>query len=170
MHLGRNIQGRDRYILTSARRKLERLGIVFVPETGVGVVRASHPQVAHLATKAPIEKIARTARRAKKREQLVDIQQLTAEQRLVFNIGRAVLGAVEQGVRLALRNEIKKEVEKADGPIPVTKTLDLFNKIRFKTSRCNASPRVASHRCASRRLVSRRFASRRNATSYISFG
>ena len=29
LHLDRNVQGRDRYILTSARRRLERIGIVF---------------------------------------------------------------------------------------------------------------------------------------------
>src|SRR5262249_33659713 len=117
-HLGRDVRGRDRYILLAARRKLERKGIVFVVETGIGIVRATHPQIAQLSTKQPIDKIGRVTRRAKKREQLVDIQQLSDEQRLAFNVGRAVLGAIEQAVRVAFRNEAKREVQKEDGPIP----------------------------------------------------
>ena len=35
-HLNRDIQGKDRYILQSARHKLEREGIVFVIRTGIG--------------------------------------------------------------------------------------------------------------------------------------
>ena len=36
-HLNRDVQGRDRYILESARRKLEREAIVFVVKTGIGL-------------------------------------------------------------------------------------------------------------------------------------
>ena len=45
-HLGRKINGRDRYILIAARRRLERKGILFVVEWGVGLVRATNRQVA----------------------------------------------------------------------------------------------------------------------------
>jgi hypothetical protein len=78
---------------------------VFVVEIGVGIVRATHPQIAALSTKQPIDKIGRTVRRAKKREQLVNIQALSDDERLAFNVGRAVLGAVEQAVRQAMRRK-----------------------------------------------------------------
>jgi hypothetical protein len=98
--LGRDIKGRDRYVLESARRKLERIGIVFVIETGVGLKRANHAQVAALSTDMPIKKIRRAIKRAGKREKIVDVQ-LSEDDRAAFYIGRAVLGAVSQSVRRA---------------------------------------------------------------------
>jgi hypothetical protein len=125
--LGRDIAGRDRHIMESARRKLERIGIVFAVQTGVGLKRASHAQVATLATDTPIRKIKRAVKRSKKREKIVDVQQLSGDERAAFYVGRAVLGAVEQGVRRAFRNKIKEEVE-VGGPIPTADIVALFKR------------------------------------------
>ena len=73
--------GRDRYVLQSAARRLEREGIVFVVTTGVGVSRANNGQIAALATDVPIEKIKRASRRARRRQQIVNIQELSADDR-----------------------------------------------------------------------------------------
>ena len=73
-HLDGDVQRRDRYVLESARRKLEREGVAFVCETGVGLVSADDRQIAELSTGVPIEKIRRTTKLAKKREKLADVQ------------------------------------------------------------------------------------------------
>lgn len=130
--LGRDIKKRDRYVLESARRRLEREGIVFVVETGVAVVRASDPQIASLSTEAAIDKTRRAAKRAKKREKIVNPQALSAEERTEFNIGRAVMGLLRQTVRTAVRNEITKAVnaDSEGAPLDIAKTLSIFGKMR----------------------------------------
>lgn len=129
-HLGRDVRKRDRYVLEAARRKLEREGIVFVVQTCIGVIRASDAQVAQLSTDVPIGKIGRTIKRAKKRERVVNLQNLTAEERAAFYVGRAVLGAMSQADRLAFRNLLRKEADNTDGPVPIERTIELFSKLR----------------------------------------
>jgi hypothetical protein len=132
--LGRDIQQRERYILESARRRLERSNIMFVVETGVGLVRASDAQVASLATDIPINKIRRAAHRARKREKIVNVQQLSEHDRAAFYIGRAVLGAITQASGRAFRNQVVKATAAGDGPIPLVDTMKLFAKVRQRRS------------------------------------
>lgn len=127
---GRDIAGSDRHILQSARRILEREGIVFVVETGRGVIRASDQQVATLSTDVPIAKTRRITRIARKRQRVVNVQNLSDEQRAAFYIGRAVLGAIEQAARKAFRNQLKPAINATDGPLPLSKTLELFKSLR----------------------------------------
>lgn len=118
-HLGRQINGRDRYILQSARRRLEQRGIFFVVERGVGLVCASNRQVARLSTDAPIGKIRRIAGRAKKREVHVNVQDLTEHEREEFYIGRVVLNMIGKNTLRSVRSQIKAQIEK-QGDEPVT--------------------------------------------------
>lgn len=127
---GRDIRGKDRYILTSARRILEHEALVFVSITGRGVARASDAEVATLSTNVPIEKTRRIARTAKKRQRNVNIQNLTDEQRAAFWIGSAVLGAINQAASRALRDKMREEVNVTDGAIPLSKTLELFGAMK----------------------------------------
>ncbi len=128
----RDLQGRDRYVLESARKVLKKDGIVFVVERGIGLVRATHPQMASLSTTNAIVKTKRHMRRAKQIEDIVNVQSLSDDERLEFNVGRAVVGAIRQSVRTAFRNEARRAVmENNSEPIPVKQTLDLFNKLRF---------------------------------------
>ena len=127
---GRDVSGADRYILQSARRRLEREGTVFVVETGKGIRRATDTQIASLSTDIPIAKTKRITRIAKKRQRSVNVQNLTSEQREAFYVGRAVLGAIEQATRKALRNQIVMAANTVDGPIPIKQTMGLFKKMR----------------------------------------
>ena len=129
-HLGRDVQRRDRHVLENARRKLEREGVVFVVETGVGLVRATDAQVATISTSLPIEKIRRTTHRAQKREPLVNIQKLTADERAAFYVGKAVLGAIQQATREAFRNQLIGAVNVSQEPISLDATLNLFSKLQ----------------------------------------
>lgn len=134
-HLNRDIQGKDRYVLVSARHKLEREGIVFVIRTGIGVERANHSQVAKLATDEPLSKIKRVTRRANRRQKIVNVQGLTADEREAFYVGRAVLGAISQGLRDAFRNKVAKVTrDNADnGPLDVKETIALFRDLKRPT-------------------------------------
>ena len=117
-HLGRRVNGRDRYILDSARRMLERdHGLLFVVERNVGLTRATNGQRAELSTAHPIDKIKRVTRKATRRHSLVNVQSLTADERLAFAIGRVVLSAVGKSTRKSFRNLVKKEIEKRDGEL-----------------------------------------------------
>lgn len=127
---GRDIAGRDRHILQSARRRLERESIVFVVETGQGISRASDQQVATLSTDVPIAKTKSITRTARKRQRAVNVQNLTDDQRAAFYVGRAVLGAIEQATRKAFRNALSPAVNTTGGPLPIQRTMELFNKMR----------------------------------------
>jgi len=114
-HLGRKVNGRDRYILQSARRRLEQRGVVFVVERGVGIVRATNKQVAVLSTDDPIRKIRRITNRARKREQHVNVQALSPDDRLAFYVGRVVVNAIGKNTLRSFRTQIRKEIEKNGG-------------------------------------------------------
>jgi hypothetical protein len=118
-HLGRKINGRDRYILIAARRRLERKGILFVVEWGVGLVRATNRQVARLSTDVPIGRIRRIAHKAKKREVHVNVQGLSEDERLAFYVGRVVVNAIGKSTLKSFRSQIKSEIEKHDNE-PIT--------------------------------------------------
>ena len=129
-YLGRDVQRRDRHVLENARRKLERESIVFVVETGVGLVRAVDSQIAMLSTSLPIEKIRRTTHRAQKRERVVNTQALTEDERAAFYVGRAILGAIRQATREAFRHQINGAVVTNPEPLSLEQTLSLFSKLR----------------------------------------
>lgn len=121
---GRDISGRDRHVLTGARRQLERQrGIVFATERGTGVVRASNGQVARLSTTEPIKKISRTTKRAEKRQAYVNVQLLTSDERLKFSVERSVLIAIRKSTAKSLRTRLAKEIEKQDDGIVTIDTV-----------------------------------------------
>lgn len=126
----RDISGKDRHILASARRILEREGTIFVVETGKGLRKASASEIAKLSTTAPILKTRRIAKQARKRQSVVNVQEMSDEDRAAFYIGRAVLGAIGQAASRAFTNRVKEASENADAPIPIQKTLEMFNKLR----------------------------------------
>lgn len=126
---GRDIAGDDRYILQSARRRLEREGIIFVVETGKGIRRAKDAEIATLSTDAPISRTRKIAKTAKKRQRAVNVQNLSNEQRAAFYVGRAVLGAIEQATRKAFSNQVRAANTTGE-PMPIKQTMELFKKLR----------------------------------------
>jgi hypothetical protein len=111
----RDVQRKERYVLTSALRILERSGRLFVTERNVGVALATNGQRATLSTTHPISKIGRVTRKAEKRQRGVNLQELTEEERLAFDIGRSVLAAIRQNTSKSLRTMLAREIEKRDG-------------------------------------------------------
>lgn len=126
-YLGRQINGRDRYILQTARRRLERTrGIIFVVEHGEGLVRANNRQVANLATDEPIRKIRRITRVAKKREPLVNVQDLSEEERVALYVGRLVIDMVDRNTTRSARSNIRKQLKKhGDEPLTLSQVTAL---------------------------------------------
>jgi hypothetical protein len=122
-HIGRRVEREDRHVLQSARRILEREGIIFICERAHGVKRASNGEVAKLSTDYPITKISRITKRAKRRELHVNIQSLSAEDRLAFAIGRAVLQGIGGQTLKSFRSRIGKEIEKRDGELVTVQSL-----------------------------------------------
>lgn len=129
--VGKDVAGKGRYVLASARRRLERAGIFYLAERGVGVVRASNANVSALATSQPIRKVRRIARTAKKREVHVNLQDMSADDRAAHFVGRTVLNIVEEAVGRALRKKIQEELDKSDGDSTITLS-QLVTLPRFK--------------------------------------
>jgi hypothetical protein len=131
--LGRFVNGRDRYVLVSAMRRLQReQGIVFVVERGVGVRRATNVQIATLGTDTVITKSHRIVNRGKKLHPLVNPQALTAEEREAFWIGKSVTQAMSITMSRKMRRDIKEELDKQGEEIDVTSVVALFSKPRKK--------------------------------------
>jgi hypothetical protein len=132
--VGRRLNARDRYVLTSARRILENTrGIIFETERGVGIVRATNGQIADLATSHPINTIKRLTRRAQKRQTRVNIQDLTADERLAFAIGRVVLNAVGKTTLKSFRQQIAHEIERRDGELVSVQQVVSLPRLKTKT-------------------------------------
>jgi hypothetical protein len=112
-HIGRRLDGRDRYVLASACRILENRGIFFIAERGVGVIRANNSEIATLSTSHPIKKVQRITRRATKRQAHVDVQRLSADERLAFYVGRVVINAIGKDTLQSFRARIAKEIQKS---------------------------------------------------------
>jgi predicted ATP-grasp superfamily ATP-dependent carboligase len=129
-HLGRRVNGRDRYILESARRHLEKHGIIFVTERGIGLVRANSEQLAKLSTTNPINKIRRATRRAEKRQAHVNVQELTEDERLAFYVGRAVINTIGKNTLKSFRTQIKKEIEKSGGEMITVSQISALRRHR----------------------------------------
>lgn len=131
----RDLAGKDRHILSSARRRLEREGLLFVTETGKGVRLATASQAARLSTEVPIIKTRRVVKNARKRQQSVNVQALSDEERAAFYVGRAVLGAIGQAASRAFTNRIREESKSSDGVLPIKKTLEMFSKAGSRSSK-----------------------------------
>lgn len=117
-HVGREIKGRDRYVLASARKILERSkGIIFGCERGVGLVRATNGQIATLSTTHPIKRMRKMTGVAQKRQARVDIQSLSAEDRLTFDVGRSVMAALRNNMSKGLQSQLAREIQKRDGGV-----------------------------------------------------
>jgi hypothetical protein len=114
---GRQINGRDRYVLISARRVLEAKKIYFAVDRGIGLTRATTSQVAILSTSHPITKMRRIERVARRRQAHVNTQELTDEDRLAFDIGRSVLAAIRNDTSKSLRARLAREIAKNDGGV-----------------------------------------------------
>jgi hypothetical protein len=122
--VSRDIQNRDRYVLTGARRILEREGIIFVVERGVGLIRADDAQIAVLSASHPLGKIKRVTQVAQRRQDFVNIQGLTAEQRTDWDVSRSLLSIIRLHSSRAFRNKVEKVVLEQDGGMVDPSTLE----------------------------------------------
>jgi hypothetical protein len=110
--IGRRLDGRDRYVLGSACRILENRGIVFIVERGAGdaqIIPKSPPSQPRI----PSRRSNASTRRATKRQAHVDVQRLSADERLAFYVGRVVINAIGKDTLQSFRARIAKEIEKS---------------------------------------------------------
>lgn len=128
VHVGRKLNGRDRYVLHSAMRILERGRKMFVAERGVGVRRATNGQTATLSTDTVISKTRRVVRRGRKRQELVNTQELQSDERDAFFIGRAVTQMIDATVGRTMRSKIAHEIEDRGEAVDVKDIIGLFSK------------------------------------------
>lgn len=128
-HVGRKVNGHERHILYGALRILQRdAGIVFVTVRGLGIARATDSQIAALGTDHVIRRTQRTVRRGRKLHPIVDIQRLSAEEREMFWVGRAVTQALDAAVGRKLRKQIVDEIkDRGEGP-DVKNVIALFSR------------------------------------------
>lgn len=128
--INRDLQGRERHVLESAKRNLQREhGIVFVAVRGLGVKRATNVQIASMATDHLHRKTRRSLRRAKKLDTLVNPQAMSADARDTFYGGRMVNQALGYSLSRKFRSKIQKEIADRGGEqTDLTDVVALFSK------------------------------------------
>jgi hypothetical protein len=122
-----NVQGKHGGHLRSARRALERQGIVFGVLRGVGLRRLDSPQIIRTGQK-DIDGIRRRARRSARRiaKGVGDFDQLSQADKVAHNTTISVLGALSFMADRSARPVIEAEAAKAQAKIDVGDALKLF--------------------------------------------
>jgi len=123
--LGRNVQGKGRSALHSARNILQRdHQIVFGVVLNIGLKRLSSPEVVH-TSQAHVDHIRRTAKRGGKR--LVAGAEYTAlanPDRTKFNLYVSAFGAMTHFTSGPAMKKIEAAVEQCNSTLIAQKTLD----------------------------------------------
>lgn len=127
--VNRELQGRERHVLESAKRAIQREhGIVFVAVRGLGIKRASNVQIASMATDHVHRKTKRTLNRAKKLDTLVNPQAMSNDARDNFYGGRMVNQALGYTLSRKFRSKIDKELADRGEQTDLTDVIALFSK------------------------------------------
>lgn len=125
---GRNLRGKDRYILYSAARvALKESNIVVSCVSGKGVKRLTNDEIADLPTSA-ISHVRRTLKRTSRKVICSDYDKLNDEGKQKFNASMSVMGAILQFTSQKSLNAIGERVTTAMNRLPVEETVGLFLK------------------------------------------
>lgn len=125
--IGRNPQNGGRGSVQSARKALERDGVVFAAVKNVGLLRLDDVGVVRTA-ESDVSSIRRKANRGFKRVTL-GVQNYTAmkpEDRMKFNATASILGMLSTSLKPQRLRRIEDRVKGESGVLPLMKTLEAF--------------------------------------------
>lgn len=126
--IGRNVQGEARGCLMTARhRLLVDEGIVFGVVRGEGIKRLNQEEVVD-ASDSHIVRSRRLAKRGfdKLTRGITDFTQLPPEKRIKHNVAATLFAAIRHMTKEKSMQKLVPAVEKANGVLPVMKTLEAF--------------------------------------------
>lgn len=125
---GRNLRGKDRYILYSATKvALKESNMVVACVSGKGMKRLTNEEIADLPTSA-LSHVRRTLKRTSRKVLCSDYDKLNAEGKEKFNSSMSVMGAILQFTSQKSMNAIGERVKTAVNRLPVEETVGLFLK------------------------------------------
>lgn len=129
-HIGRDVQGKARHYLSSARKQVLRSkGLVFRPDE-VDKIRGlrclTDSQKANLSVPV-IESIRRKARKTMREMASVKhFDSMSQHDQIAHNVGVSLLGAINQAGKRSNRKKLEDAVEAASKKMPFIKTLEIF--------------------------------------------
>jgi hypothetical protein len=124
--VGRDVQDKHRYLLASARRRLERSErIVFDVLKGEGLVRIGDDDIAMGSTRT-VGRIHRAALRGRRRLAAGDYNAMSRRAQTVHNTNLSVLGVMEHFTRPSQVKKLEGKIESGGKSLPLQKTLAIF--------------------------------------------
>lgn len=123
--LGRDVRNGAWTVLASARRALQREGIVYGTIRKVGIKRLDDEEIVGTGRDA-LKKTRRASRRALNRLACADYDKLTNEGRIKHNTYVSMLGALNAITKEPQIRKIEAGVEDAQAKLPLAKTLEAF--------------------------------------------
>jgi len=124
--IGRNVQ-MNRSSLLSARRILQRQGMVFDAVSGVGIKRLDDIGIVK-ASQGHVFRAYQAARRGAQKLSCVDYDTLNNEDKITHNTSASILGAIALVAKPSNTKKLLKAVQEARETLPTAKTLELFSK------------------------------------------
>lgn len=126
--IGRDIRNGAHYVLSSARKYLEREErIVFDVVQAQGLVRLNDEQIA-LTSMRSIRHVHRTVRRGRQRLLAADYNSLSKQAQTVHNTNLSVMGVMEHVTKPSQVKKLSAKVESGGKALAFQKTLEAFQE------------------------------------------
>jgi hypothetical protein len=125
--IGRNPQKEGRSSVHSARRILERDGILFAPVKNIGLMRLDDSGVVH-AAEGEVHGIRRKASRGFNRisRGVQNYTNLTQGDKVKFNASASILGMLSSALHPSKLKRLEDKVKGESGALPLARTLEAF--------------------------------------------
>lgn len=123
--IGRDVQGRYRYLLNTARRSLVQRGIVFETVRNEGIKRASDAEIID-HRQGDVRRIGRLTGRALRKLACVRQDKLNNDEKIRLHATASHLGVLRQCSSKRAAKAIEAKTRESQQQLPIGKTLDLF--------------------------------------------
>lgn len=121
--IGRDVQGKGRYLLETAKRALLRRGIVFETVRGEGIKRASDIEIVD-HRQQDFDRIKRTAGRALNKLACVNQDSLNNEAKIKFNATASHLGVLRQLTSRKAIEAVEQQTRESKQQLPLARTIE----------------------------------------------
>jgi len=123
--IDRDMQNGGRGVLTSARRALERDGVIFAVVRDEGVKRLSDPEIVKTGEDT-IARARRASRRGYRRVSMANYDKLSKEDQVTHNAYLSILGALAAVTKTSSVRRVEARVAESRECLPLAATLEAF--------------------------------------------
>lgn len=124
---GRSLSGKDRYVLNTAKRLVQRENkIVFASVHGEGIRRMTDEEIADLRH-STVRRVRNIARRDARKMTCADYEKLTNEKRISLNTGLAICGAIAQFTKAGSVKQVELQTAVSQKRLSFEETIKQFS-------------------------------------------